>query len=101
MNKYTGKTFQFPSPAKLNLFLHVVGKREDGYHELETLFQFLNYSDSIEISVTEGSEIALLTPIDGVKTENNLIVKAAHLLQDKIRLKNTKPLVVMGGKNTY
>jgi 4-diphosphocytidyl-2-C-methyl-D-erythritol kinase len=98
MNKYTGKTFQFPSPAKLNLFLHVVGKREDGYHELETLFQFLNYSDSIEISVTEGSEIALLTPIDGVKTEDNLIVKAAHLLQDKIRLKNTKPLVVMGAK---
>ena len=98
MNKYTGKTFQFPSPAKLNLFLHVVGKREDGYHELETLFQFLNYSDSIEISVTEGSEITLLTPINGVKTEDNLIVKAAHLLQEKIRLKSTNPLVVMGAK---
>ncbi|MCI2284042.1 4-(cytidine 5'-diphospho)-2-C-methyl-D-erythritol kinase [Colwellia sp. MSW7] len=98
MNKYTGKTFQFPSPAKLNLFLHVVGQRKDGYHELETLFQFLNYSDNIEISVTEGTEITLLTPIEGVKNDDNLIVKAARLLQEKICLINTNPLVVMGAQ---
>lgn len=89
MNKNTNNFFEFPSPAKLNLFLHVVGQRKDGYHELETLFQFLDYSDTIEILVTKGSEIELLTPIDGVKNEDNLIVKAALLLQKKILQKKT------------
>lgn len=98
MNKYINKHFTFPSPAKLNLFLHVVGQRNDGYHELETLFQFLNYSDSIEISVTENSDIVLLTPIEGVKNDDNLIVKAARLLQEEIRLKSTDSLVVMGAQ---
>jgi 4-diphosphocytidyl-2-C-methyl-D-erythritol kinase len=83
MNTDTNKFFEFPSPAKLNLFLHVVGQREDGYHELETLFQFLDYSDTIEILVTPGSNIELLTPISGVKNDDNLIVKAARLLQNE------------------
>jgi len=83
MIKNTNNFYKFPSPAKLNLFLHVVGQRKDGYHELETLFQFLDYSDTIEILVTENSEIKLLTPIDGVSNEDNLIVKAALLLQKK------------------
>ncbi len=82
---YINKTFEFPAPAKLNLFLHVVGQRNDGYHELETLFQFLDYSDTIEITVTINSDIALLTPIDGVNNENNLIIKAARLLQEKVQ----------------
>ena len=81
MNKNTNNFFKFPSPAKLNLFLHVVGQRNDGYHELKTLFQFLDYNDTIEILVTENSDIELLTPIDGVSNEDNLIVKAARLLQ--------------------
>lgn len=103
MNKNTNNFFEFPSPAKLNLFLHVVGQRKDGYHELETLFQFLDYSDTIEISVTEGSDIALLTPIDGVNHDDNLIVKAALLLQKKIlqnkMLQNNKtPSKTLGAK---
>lgn len=85
MNKNINKTFKFPSPAKLNLFLHVVGRRDDGYHALETLFQFLDHNDTIEISVTENADIALLTPINGVKYEDNLIIKAALLLQNKIQ----------------
>jgi len=90
MNTYIDKTFSFPSPAKLNLFLHVVGQRSDGYHELETLFQFINHSDTITITVTENTDIELLTPIVGVNNEDNLIVKAARLLQNKVLESNAK-----------
>ena len=98
MNKNINKTFNFPSPAKLNLFLHVVGQRTDGYHELETLFQFINYHDTIEITVTEDSAIELLTPIEGVKNEDNLIVKAAQLLQDKAQEKSKTANNRLGAK---
>jgi len=91
-NKNINKKFIFPSPAKLNLFLHVVGQRNDGYHELETLFQFIDYSDTIEISVSKSVDIELLTPIDGVKNEDNLIVKAALLLQKNIQQKQQNPI---------
>ena len=72
---------QFPSPAKLNLFLHITGRRSDGYHELQTLFQFLDYGDTLSIRVTATADIELLTPINGVNDDDNLIVKAARLLQ--------------------
>ena len=103
MNKNTNNVFKFPSPAKLNLFLHVVGQRKDGYHELETLFQFLDYSDTIEIEVTKDSDIELLTPIDGVSNEDNLIVKSAlllqkEILQKKILEKSTVPENSLGAK---
>jgi 4-diphosphocytidyl-2-C-methyl-D-erythritol kinase len=81
---------RFSSPAKLNLFLHIVGQRADGYHELETIFQFLNYGDSIEIKTTNSNDIELLTPIEGVKNQDNLIVKAATLLQKKVVEKKTR-----------
>jgi len=74
---------QFSSPAKLNLFLHVVGQRQDGYHELETLFQFIDHCDTLDIRVTQSHSIELLTPIKGVENEDNLIFKAAKILQDK------------------
>ncbi|MDP7593035.1 MAG: 4-(cytidine 5'-diphospho)-2-C-methyl-D-erythritol kinase [Litorilituus sp.] len=85
MNTHIDQTYSFPSPAKLNLFLHVVGQRNDGYHELETLFQFINHCDTITITVTDNKEIELLTPIKGVKNEDNLIIKAARLLQQNIK----------------
>lgn len=72
---------RFPSPAKLNLFLYINGKRDDGYHELQTLFQFLDYGDWLSISLREDSEIHLTPEIEGVKTEDNLIYRAAKLLQ--------------------
>ena len=75
--------YHFPSPAKLNLFLHVVGRRADGYHELETVFQFLALADNLSIKPTLNSNITLLTPIDGVNDDDNLIVKAAKLLKIK------------------
>ena len=73
--------YTFSSPAKLNLFLHIVGQRPDGYHELETLFQFLDYGDDITIAVNHSAVIELRSPIEGVEYQDNLIVKAALLLQ--------------------
>jgi 4-diphosphocytidyl-2-C-methyl-D-erythritol kinase len=92
----------FPSPAKLNLFLHIVGRMDNGYHQLETVFQFLDYHDTIELKATENKAIKLLTPIPGVANDDNLIVKAALLLQStsqcqqgaEIKLKKVLP---MGG----
>ncbi|MBB1201193.1 4-(cytidine 5'-diphospho)-2-C-methyl-D-erythritol kinase [Enterobacteriaceae bacterium 89] len=71
---------QWPSPAKLNLFLYITGQRADGYHQLQTLFQFLDYGDTITIDVRHDGEIHLLTPVEGVPDEENLIVRAARLL---------------------
>ena len=82
-NSFINKAIDFPSPAKINLFLHIVGQRDDGYHNLETLFQFINHSDTLTLTATETPEIDLLTPIEGVNNEDNLIVKAAQLLKHK------------------
>ncbi|CNH40850.1 4-diphosphocytidyl-2-C-methyl-D-erythritol kinase [Yersinia aldovae] len=71
----------WPSPAKLNLFLYITGQRADGYHQLQTLFQFLDYGDQLTIVPRNDEQIQLLTPIMGVENEQNLIIKAARLLQ--------------------
>ena len=52
---------QWPSPAKLNLFLYITGQRADGYHTLQTLFQFLDYGDTISIELRDDGDIRLLT----------------------------------------
>ncbi|HII0647318.1 TPA: 4-(cytidine 5'-diphospho)-2-C-methyl-D-erythritol kinase [Salmonella enterica subsp. enterica serovar Yopougon] len=70
----------WPSPAKLNLFLYITGQRADGYHTLQTLFQFLDYGDTLHIEPRRDGEIHLLTPVNGVENEDNLIVRAARLL---------------------
>lgn len=72
-----------PAPAKLNLMLHIVGRRADGYHELQTLFQFLDYGDELGFAVREDGEIRLHTEIPGVPHDSNLIVKAARRLQQQ------------------
>lgn len=70
-----------PSPAKLNLFLYITHQRSDGYHELQTLFQFLDFGDEIEIEVTDTPDIELINQVEGVAVEDNLIYRAAKLLQ--------------------
>ncbi|CCW32140.1 4-diphosphocytidyl-2-C-methyl-D-erythritol kinase [Xenorhabdus nematophila F1] len=75
-------TLTWPSPAKLNLFLYITGQRSDGYHELQTLFQFLDYGDEITITPRQDNQIHLLTPVAGIAHDDNLIVRAARLLQD-------------------
>ena len=71
----------WPAPAKLNLFLYITGRRSDGYHNLQTLFQFLDYGDTLTIETNASGTISLLTPVGGVAEEDNLIVRAARLLQ--------------------
>lgn len=71
---------RWPSPAKLNLFLYVTGQRPDGYHTLQTLFQFLDYGDTLTIVPRTDGQLRLLTPVDGVPNEENLIIRAARLL---------------------
>jgi 4-diphosphocytidyl-2-C-methyl-D-erythritol kinase len=70
-----------PAPAKLNLMLHILGRRADGYHELQTLFQFLDFADELGFALRQDGEIRLHTPIDGVPHDSNLIVRAARSLQ--------------------
>ncbi|MCQ4306056.1 4-(cytidine 5'-diphospho)-2-C-methyl-D-erythritol kinase [Stutzerimonas frequens] len=70
-----------PAPAKLNLMLHITGRRADGYHELQTLFQFLDYGDELSFRLREDGQIRLLTELPGVDHDSNLIVRAARLLQ--------------------
>ncbi len=71
-----------PAPAKLNLFLHITGRREDGYHNLQTVFQLLDFGDELSFSLRPSDgQITLSPEIEGVPHEDNLIVKAARLLQ--------------------
>jgi len=71
----------WPAPAKLNLFLHILGRRPDGYHELQSCFQFVDLCDEIAIEVRTDREIRRLTPIAGVPEEADLCVRAALALQ--------------------
>ncbi|MFS1862138.1 4-(cytidine 5'-diphospho)-2-C-methyl-D-erythritol kinase [Vibrio lentus] len=93
----------WPSPAKLNLFLYITGRRDNGYHELQTLFQFVDFGDELTVTANrETSSITITPEIPGVATEDNLIWKAATALQQytsttfgaDIQLKKVLP---MGG----
>ena len=72
----------WPAPAKLNLFLHINGRRADGYHELQTLFQFIDCCDMLDFKVTETAELILHSNISNVVADSdNLILRAAKSLQ--------------------
>nr|Q479M3.1 RecName: Full=4-diphosphocytidyl-2-C-methyl-D-erythritol kinase; Short=CMK; AltName: Full=4-(cytidine-5'-diphospho)-2-C-methyl-D-erythritol kinase [Dechloromonas aromatica RCB] len=71
----------WPAPAKLNLFLHVIGRRADGYHLLQTVFRFIDRADTLRFEPRSDGEIVLATPIPGVPTDSDLTVRAARLLQ--------------------
>lgn len=77
------QTYTFPSPAKLNLFLYITGKRADGYHELQTLFQFLDFGDELTFTISNDPTIRLRNSVSGVPDEQNLIYRAAKLLQEQ------------------
>ena len=76
----------WPAPAKLNLFLYITGRRPDGYHNLQTLFQFLDYGDELQINVDHSDAIQLLTPVPGVADADNLIVRAANMLKQAAQI---------------
>lgn len=71
----------WPAPAKLNLFLHITGRRDDGYHLLQSVFQMLEYGDELSFDITDDGKISRLTDIPGVAEADDLIVRAAKLLQ--------------------
>ncbi|HQU61557.1 MAG: 4-(cytidine 5'-diphospho)-2-C-methyl-D-erythritol kinase [Burkholderiales bacterium] len=73
----------FPAPAKLNLFLHVVGRRPDGYHLLQTVFRLLDFYDQIDLKVRDDGVIRLIAPLENVPVEQDLCVRAARLLQSE------------------
>ncbi|UPQ88677.1 4-(cytidine 5'-diphospho)-2-C-methyl-D-erythritol kinase [Vibrio sinaloensis] len=75
------ETTHWPSPAKLNLFLYITGRRDNGYHELQTLFQFLDHGDELTITANQSGVITLSPEIAGVAVHDNLIWKAARALQ--------------------
>ncbi|WP_188052881.1 4-(cytidine 5'-diphospho)-2-C-methyl-D-erythritol kinase [Vibrio harveyi] len=72
---------RWPSPAKLNLFLYINGRTENGYHELQTLFQFVAHGDELTIQANDSGEITISPEIEGVPLQDNLIWKAATALQ--------------------
>lgn len=72
----------WPAPAKLNLFLHIVGRRADGYHLLQTAFQLLDCGDTVRLRLRADGEVRRLDPLPGVAAEADLAVRAAHLLRD-------------------
>jgi 4-diphosphocytidyl-2-C-methyl-D-erythritol kinase len=72
---------RWPAPAKLNLFLHVTGRRPDGYHELQTLFQLIDLTDTITIRVRPDGEITRPQGPDGVAADQDLTVRAARALK--------------------
>jgi 4-diphosphocytidyl-2-C-methyl-D-erythritol kinase len=73
--------FPWPAPAKLNLFLHVTGRRDDGYHQLQTVFQFLEYGDSVFISPRGDGRIVRADDLPGIPAEDDLALRAARLIQ--------------------
>lgn len=71
----------FPAPGKLNLFLHVLGRRADGYHELQTVFRLIDRADRVGIRVRADGDIRRADPLPGIAPEDDLCVRAARLLR--------------------
>ncbi|TXR53752.1 4-(cytidine 5'-diphospho)-2-C-methyl-D-erythritol kinase [Reinekea thalattae] len=92
-----------PAPAKLNLFLHITGQRDDGYHNLQTLFQLLDYGDQLRFTAANSGGIRLRCNNQALQTSDNLIIRAAHALEQasgktiNIDIELTKRLPMGGG----
>ncbi|MBU3635657.1 4-(cytidine 5'-diphospho)-2-C-methyl-D-erythritol kinase [Polynucleobacter sp. es-GGE-1] len=82
MSEISYQSLTLRSPAKLNLFLHIVGRRADGYHLLQSVFQLIDWCDTIHLKLIPQNEILRIDPISGVEPENDLVVRAAKLLKD-------------------
>ena len=100
MNSQTTKVW--PAPAKLNLFLHITGQREDGYHFLQTVFIFLDHADRLTFEPNETGEITRCYQIAGVEEQDDIIYRAAKILQTKCGVRqgvsiNLDKVLPMGG----
>ena len=94
---------KYPAPAKLNLMLRIIGQREDGYHLLQTVFQFVELCDWLTFLPNDSSDVVLENEISGVENADNLIVRAANLLKREVgfnggvRIQLEKNLPMGGG----
>lgn len=79
----TGPWTSWPAPAKLNLFLHIVGRRADGYHLLQTAFQLLDWGDSVRLRTRSDGKIERNNDIPGVPSGSDLCLRAAHALRQR------------------
>lgn len=84
-------TSGWPAPAKINLFLRVTGRRSDGYHNLQTVFQFLDVADELEFEPLDDGRIELADALPGVEYQDHLCVRAAQALTEYARVAVTNP----------
>ena len=84
-NRQPIEQLTLPAPAKLNLFLHITGRRADGYHELQTLFQLLEFGDNLEFELSDRLLLEMEPPME-MPVEDNLVMRAARLLQSHVNL---------------
>jgi len=82
MTKLSSQTLELHSPAKLNLFLHIIGRRSDGYHLLQSVFQLIDWCDTVSLKLIPQNEVRRIDPIPGLAPEQDLVVRAANLLKD-------------------
>ena len=92
----------FPAPAKLNLFLHIVGQRADGYHLLQTVFCLLDFNDTIYLKPNLSGEVKRVNDVPGVPKKDDLCIRAASLLQQHTKCSRGVEMLVqknipMGG----
>ncbi len=73
----------YPAPAKLNLFLHVLGRRPGGYHELQTVFRLIDRCDGVRIELRRDGELRRTDSVPGVPSESDLCLRAARLLKER------------------
>jgi 4-diphosphocytidyl-2-C-methyl-D-erythritol kinase len=73
----------WPAPAKLNLMLHITGRRADGYHELQTVFQFLDLCDELQFQISADGQIDRAEGLTSINAEDDLVVRSARALQQK------------------
>jgi 4-diphosphocytidyl-2-C-methyl-D-erythritol kinase len=74
-------TYSYPAPAKLNLFLHVVGRRADGYHLLQSVFRLINVADTVHLELRDDGRVERDRDLPGVAEDDDLTIRAARLLQ--------------------
>jgi 4-diphosphocytidyl-2-C-methyl-D-erythritol kinase len=101
MSEASNQTLTLHSPAKLNLFLHIVGRRADGYHLLQSVFQLIDWCDTVSLKRIPENDIRRINPIPGVHPENDLVVRAAKLLKEFCQIDcgveiNLKKVIPMG-----
>lgn len=79
----TPEQLSLPAPAKINLFLHITGRRADGYHQLQTLFQLLDYGDQLNFQRRDDATISLSPAHPAIAEKDNLVYRAAQALQQQ------------------